>query len=212
MSLTARSPGLLLAAGLATVLAAATAPAGLGGRPIPAASWLIWGAALLLALAAFALAGVSPMTALGRLAWLLPVIALLALPAGLLSEPGRRGLVALGLAVRAFASASAAAALGTWLGPAGLLEALRRLQAPARLVEVLAAALGSLSVIVRQVSAMLRAREARRPGFGAWPRLLTSPRRTARGFGRLVAALLLRSLERGEALERARRARGMAGP
>ena len=49
MSLTARSPGLLLAAGLATVLAAATAPAGLGGRPIPAASWLIWGAALLLA-------------------------------------------------------------------------------------------------------------------------------------------------------------------
>jgi len=212
MSHTGRSPGLVLAAGLGTVLAAATAPAGLGGRPIPAASWLIWGGVLTLALAAFSLAGVSPGTALRRLAWLLPVIALLALPAGLLSEPGRRALVTLGLAVRAFASASAAAALATWLGPAGLLEGLRRLRAPERLVEVLAAAVASLSIVIRQVSAMLRAREARRPGFGAWSRLLTSPRRTARGFGRLVAALLLRSLERGEALERARRARGMAEP
>jgi cobalt/nickel transport system permease protein len=212
MSRTGRSPGLVLAAGLGAVLAAATAPAGLGGRPIPAASWLIWGGVLTLALAAFSLAGVSPGTALRRLAWLLPVIALLALPAGLLSEPGRRAVVTLGLAARAFASASAAAALATWLGPTGLLEGLRRLRAPARLVEVLAATLASLSVVIRQVSSMLRAREARRPGFGAWSRLLTSPRRTARGFGRLVAALLLRSLERGEALERARRARGMGEP
>src|SRR5206468_653191 len=100
----------------------------------------------------------------------------------------------------------------TWLGPAGWVEAARRLHAPPRLLEVFSAAVASLAVVFRQVSAMLRAREARRPGRGAWPRLLASPRGTLRGFGRLVAALLLRALERGEALERARRARGMPEP
>jgi energy-coupling factor transporter transmembrane protein EcfT len=36
------------------------------------------------------------------------------------------------------------------------------------------------------------------------------PVETVRGFGRLVASLLLRSLERAEAVETARRARGGA--
>ena len=40
--------------------------------------------------------------------------------------------------------------------------------------------------------------------------MLASPAETVRGFGRLVAALLLRSLERAEAVEQARRARGGA--
>jgi energy-coupling factor transporter transmembrane protein EcfT len=35
-----------------------------------------------------------------------------------------------------------------------------------------------------------------------------APRETLRGFGRLTGALLLRSVERAESLERARRARG----
>ena len=57
---------------------------------------------------------------------------------------------------------------------------------------------------------MLRAREARRPAFGAWSDLVFAPADTVRGFGRLVASLLLRSLERAEAIEQARRARGGA--
>jgi energy-coupling factor transporter transmembrane protein EcfT len=37
---------------------------------------------------------------------------------------------------------------------------------------------------------------------------VAAPRETVEGYGRLIAALLLRSLERAEALDRARRARG----
>jgi energy-coupling factor transporter transmembrane protein EcfT len=207
-----RSAGLVLAVGLAAVIGAAVAPAGLDGRPIPVISWSIWAGVLALAFAGFGGAGVSVGRALRRMMWFLPVIALLALPAGLLSEPGRRVVVTLGLAARSFASASAAAALAALLGPAGLVEGARRLHVPSRLVEIFAAALASMTVIVRQVSAMLRAREARRPGHGAWSHLLASPLQTVRGIGRLVAALLLRALERGEAQERARRARGAADP
>jgi hypothetical protein len=70
------------------------------------------------------------------------------------------------------------------------------------------ATLASLTIVLRQVRGMLRAREARRPAFGAWSDLLTAPSDTVRGFGRLVASLLLRGLERAEATEQARRARG----
>jgi cobalt/nickel transport system permease protein len=203
-------PGLVLALSLIVVLAAATAPAGLGGLPVPAASWILWGSLLCVSIAALAAAGIPPGLALRRLAWLLPPIALLAVPAGLLSAPGRRLDVTLGLAARAFTSASAAAALATWLGPAGLIEGARRLRCPPRLLEIFASAVAGLAVVLRQASAMLRAREARRPGRGAGPSLLASPRRSARGFGRLAAALFLRSLERGEALERARRVRGIS--
>jgi energy-coupling factor transporter transmembrane protein EcfT len=87
---------------------------------------------------------------------------------------------------------------------------LRQLRAPARLVAIAEATLAGLAVMTRQAIHMLRAREARRPGYGAWASLIASPAETVRGFGRLVAALLLRSLERAEALEQARRARGGA--
>jgi energy-coupling factor transporter transmembrane protein EcfT len=205
----ASHPGAVLAGGLALVCLAAIAPAGLDGRPVPPSSVAVWAVVLAAALVALRAHGVAPRRALERLLWLLPFIALLALPAGLLAAPGRRLAVSLGLGARALAAAAAGLALAEWLGPTGLVAGLRELRVPPRLVQVLAAALGSLALVLRQVRAMLRAREARRPGYGAWSLLAASPRRTARGFGRLVAALLLRSLERAEALDRARRARGV---
>ncbi len=96
------------------------------------------------------------------------------------------------------------------LGPAGLVRGLRHLHLPARLVAIVEATLASLAVVTRQVTHMLRAREARRPHLGAWSAMAWRPAETVRGFGRLAAALLLRSLERAEALEQARRARGGA--
>ena len=102
------------------------------------------------------------------------------------------------------------AAVASLLGPSGLARAVRQWRAPGRLADVFEATLASLTIVLRQVSAMLRAREARRPAFGAWSDLAAAPGDTVRGFGRLVAALLLRSLERAEAIEQARRARGGA--
>jgi energy-coupling factor transporter transmembrane protein EcfT len=210
MNRIASSAGVALAFGLGIVLAAALAPAGLNGRPIPVLSWAIWGAAFTFALATLSAAGWSLGRALRRVLWFVPLVVLLALPAALVAAPGHRVAFALALGARALAAASAGAALAVWLGPAGLVAGLRRLRIPARLVEVLAAALASLATVMRQVQAMLRAREARRPGYGAWASLVEAPGETARSFGRLVAALLLRSLERAEALDRARRARGAA--
>jgi energy-coupling factor transporter transmembrane protein EcfT len=205
---TARRPGLVLAIGLAVVLAAALSPAGLRDQQVPAGSWAIWATTFLLALLAFRSAGVPVLEALRRIAWLVPLVALLALPAGLLAEPGRRVLLASALGVRALAAATAGTALAARLGPSGLVGGARQLRAPERLVDVLEAMLVSLTVVTRQVRAMLRAREARRPAFGAWSALTATPVETLRGFGRLAAALLLRSLERAESLEQARRARG----
>jgi hypothetical protein len=59
---------------------------------------------------------------------------------------------------------------------------------------------------------MLRAREARRTGPGPWALLLREPVATLRGFGRFGGALLLRTLERAEAQDRARIARGAGLP
>jgi energy-coupling factor transporter transmembrane protein EcfT len=75
-------------------------------------------------------------------------------------------------------------------------------------VEVLEAALCSLAAMTEQARAMLRAREARRTTHGPWGSILAEPASTLRGFGRFAGALLLRSLERAEAVERARLARG----
>lgn len=203
-----RHPGPTLAAGLAVIVAAALAPAGLRGGPVPALSWWLWAAVLLAAVLVLRRSGLYLAGTLRRLAWVLPPILLLALPAAFFVAPERRLEVAGALAARALAAASAGVALATRLGPDGFVAGLRALRAPARLVEVTAAALSGLVLVLRQVRSMLRAREARRPAYGAWSPLAASPRRTARGFGRLVAALLLRSLERAESLDRARRARG----
>ena len=101
-------------------------------------------------------------------------------------------------------------AVATRLGPSGLVAPPAISGCRARLVDVFEAMLASLTIVLRQIRAMLRAREARRPGFGALSDLVWSPAETTRGFGRLVASLLLRSLERAEAVEQARRARGGA--
>jgi energy-coupling factor transporter transmembrane protein EcfT len=168
----------------------------------------LWTLSFATALWAFHKAGLLVAEALRRIAWLMPVVALFALPAALLAPARSRGLVALTLSMRALASAAAGAGIATWLGPSGILSGARQLGAPQRLVDVLEATLASLATVLRQVRAMLQAREARRTTFGAWSDMLREPADTVRGFGRLVAALLLRSLERAEALERARRARG----
>lgn len=210
MPRTADAAGATLAAGLAVVVLAATARAGLDGRAIPPLSWAAWALALAAALALFVRARLGVRAMLARLAGLAPIVALLALPAAACAAPGHRLAVLGGLSARAFAASAAAAGVASALGPAGLVAAARQLRVPALLVDVLAATLAGIAVVTRQATAMLRAREARRPSHGAWPRLVASPRATLRGFGRLVAALMLRSLERGEALERARRARGGA--
>lgn len=204
-------PGLVLAAGLAVVCAAAIAPAGLGGRPIPPASVALWLSVLVAAFAAQRVRGFTFPVSLRRLLPFLPFILLLAVPAAIMAPPGRRLPTGLGLAARAMAATSAGVALAAWLGPEGLVTGMRQLRLPERLVQILAEALASLTLVLRNVRSMLRAREARRPGYGAWSSMTVTPVRTVRGFGRLVAALLLRSLERAEALDRARRARGAGG-
>ena len=208
MPRTADRRGLTLAAGLAVVLAASLAPAGLDGRGIPVFAWCVWGAVFLGALVLLRATGVPPAAALRRLVWMLPFVALLALPAGLLAAPGHRVEVTIALGARAVAALSAGVALAMRLGPAGFVAGMRALGVPERLADVLAASLASLNGMARQVQSMLRAREARRIARGPWPALLASPWETVIGFGRLTAALLLRSFERAEALDRARRARG----
>jgi len=203
-------PAPLLLAGLALVVAAALTPAGLGGGSVPSWSWGMWALVFVAALVTFGRAGLPLPEALRRAGWLVPVVALFAVPAALLAPSGARLLVGGALAARALSAATMGAAAATLLGPSGLVRAARDLRLPARLVDVFEAMLASLTIVLRQVRAMLRAREARRPGFGALSDLLASPVETTRGFGRLVASLLLRSLERAEAIEQARRARGGA--
>ena len=210
MMRTARRPALALLLGLALVVAAALSPAGLGGRPVPSWSWSVWAAVFAAALWTFRRAGLPLREALRRVGWLVPVVALFSVPAALLAPSGGRLVVGAALGARALVAAAMGAAVATRLGPSGLVCAARGLRLPARLVDVFEAMLSSLTIVLRQIRAMLRAREARRPGFGALSDLVWSPADTTRGFGRLVASLLLRSLERAEAVEQARRARGGA--
>jgi hypothetical protein len=189
-------PGLRLAAGLALAVLASVSPAGLGGRPVPAWSWAVWAAAFAAGAHGFASAGSTSAQLARRLGWLLPVVLALALPAAVAAAAGARVETALALVARSLAATTAAAGTVFRLGPLGLLRGARALGLPERLAQVM------------EARAMLRARAARRPGGGAWERLLRAPAGTLRGFGRFGAALLLRTLERAEAQERARRARG----
>jgi energy-coupling factor transporter transmembrane protein EcfT len=207
---TVRRPAPALLCGLALVLASALAPAGLSGRPVPTWSWAVWAAVFIAAMWTFVRASLPLAEALRRVGWLVPVVALFSVPAALLAPSGSRLVSGAALAARALSAAAMGAAVATRLGPSGLVCAARDLRLPARLVDVFEATLASLTIVLRQAHAMLRAREARRPAFGALSDLLSSPADTTRGFGRLVASLLLRSLERAEAVEQARRARGGA--
>ena len=163
-------PGAVLALGLGLTAFAATAPAGLGGEPVPGWSWLVWLLAFAAGAHGFRRGGSTLAQGARRVAWLLPFVLMLALPAALLAASADRATAALAL--------------------------------------VLEAALVGLRSMVERASAMLRARAARRGKDGAWGLLLREPGATLRGFGRFGAALLLRTLERAEAQERARVARG----
>jgi energy-coupling factor transporter transmembrane protein EcfT len=206
--LTPKHPGLTLAVGLALTVLAALAPAGLARHSVPPWSWGAWALAFAGGAAAFRVAGSTLAQFVRRLAWLLPFVLVLALPAALLAPPGRRLATALALAARSVAATTAAAGAAFLLGPLGLVRGARSLRVPARLVDVLEAALSSLAAMIEQARDMLRAREARRTTHGPWGSLLTEPSSTVRGFGRFAGALLLRTLERAEAVERARLARG----
>ena len=206
--MTRSHPGHVLGAGLVLTILAALAPAGLTHPAVPAWSWGAWGLAFAVGAGAFRLAGSTPPQLLRRLLWLLPFVLVFALPAVLLAPPGRRLSTAAALAARALGATTAAAGVAFLLGPLGLVRGARALGVPGRLVDVLAAALGSLVAMLEQARAMLRAREARRTTFGPWGSLLVEPASTLRGFGRFAGGLLLRTLERAEALERARLARG----
>jgi energy-coupling factor transporter transmembrane protein EcfT len=204
----ARRPGLLLAAGLALTVLAALAPAGLRGEPVPARSWLLWLLALGAGLEAFRREGSTLPQLVRRVAWLVPFVLTLALPAALVAPPGRRLAAAAALVARALAATLCAAGTAFLLGPTGLVRGARDVGLPDRLAAVLEATLVGLTAMVERARGMLRAREARRTGPGAWGLLLREPVATLRGFGRFGAALLLRTLERAEAQERARLARG----
>ena len=201
-------PGLVLGAGLALAVLAALAPAGLARPSVPSWSWGAWALAFAGGAAAFRLAGSTIAQFVRRLAWFLPFVLVLALPAALLAPPGRRLATALALAARSLAATTAAAGVAFLLGPPGLVRGARALRVPPRLADVLEAALSSLAAMIDQARAMLRAREARRTTHGPWGSLLAEPASTVRGFGRFAGALLLRTLERAEAVERARLARG----
>ncbi|MEW5984036.1 MAG: CbiQ family ECF transporter T component [Acidobacteriota bacterium] len=208
MPYTGNRPGVVLALGIGLVMSAALSPAGLDGAAIPAWVWPLWLGVFLAALAAFRRAGYPIVEALRRIGWLVPLVLVFTVPAALVAPASQRLLIFAALASRALAAAAAAAAMAIWLGPSGMVRAVRQLGAPSRLADVFEAMLASLAGVLRQAHAMLRAREARRSSIGAWSLVAAAPVETARGFGRLVASLLLRALERAEALERARRARG----
>ena len=209
MTRTARE-GAVLACGLALAVASGIAPAGLRGRPVPLASWVVWSAAGVVAVAFAAASERGVLRTARAVAWLAPAVILLALPAAFFAVEGRRGEVAAALVTRALASAAATLATVTYLGPPGVVRGLRALYVPRRLVDVVHAMLVGLAAMVRQVTAMQRARAARRARRTAFAALAAAPAETVRGFGSLTAALLLRALERAEALERARRARAGA--
>jgi len=201
-------PAFILGAGLTAIVAAALMPAGIGGRTVPWWAWLVWALTFVAALLLFRRGGYLLPESLRRIAWVIPALSVFVLPAALLAPAPDRLLAALSLLCRALAATTMGAALAASLGPSGLARGVRGLGAPDRLADVFESMLASLAVVLRQVRAMLRAREARRPGAGAWSAVLSSPGETIGGFGRLVASLLLRSLERAEAVEQARRARG----
>jgi energy-coupling factor transporter transmembrane protein EcfT len=203
-----RHPGRELAIGLAVTVVAAVAPAGLRGDPVPPVSWLVWLVALAAGIASFRAAGSTAAQLARRVAWLLPFVLVLVLPAAFLAPAETRGATAAALVARALSASVAAAGVAYRLGPLGLVRGARALGAPERLAEVLEASLVGLATTLERARAMLRAREARRAGPGPWAALLREPVATLRGFGRFGGALLLRSLERAEAQQRARLARG----
>jgi len=206
------SPGLVLLTGLALSVIAALAPAGLGAEPVPSWSWLAWLGAFAVGALRFRRGGSTAAQLARRIVWLLPFVLTLALPAALLAAHGARSTAALALVARSLAATTAAAGTAFVLGPLGLTRGVRELGLPERLALMLEAALVALASMLARTRAMLRARAARRGRDSAWGLLLRHPLATLAGFGRFGAALLLRTLERAEAQDRDRLARGAGAP
>jgi len=205
----AHRPAIVLLAGTGGTVLAGLLPAGLRGEPVMP-SFCAWGV-----LAATAVALLLRHPGGGRVARrivlvALPVALLLAAPAALLAPPGRRALVLGGLLARAGTAVLLAGTTATLLGPPGIVAGLRALRAPSGFVDVMEAALASLVLLGDEARAMLRARRARHPAGRPFGGIVGEPVDTVRGYGRLVAALLLRALARAERRELARRARGGA--
>ena len=201
-------PGAFLATGLLVVVTVSILPAGLHGTPVPPVSWISWAFVLVAAFAVLRSACDSLADAARRWLWLVPAVLLLTLPMAFFAAGRSAPLVAAALILRSLTAATAGLAIVTALGPAGCVAGLRALHLPKHLVAIVESMLVSLTAIARQVSGMLRARAARRTNSAPWAALVAEPEETLRGFGRLVTALFLRSVERAESLERARRARG----
>lgn len=201
-------PGAVLASGLAVMVCTALLPAGLGGGRVPILNWVSWTVVLTSSLATLFSVSDGFTGALRRLTWLLPPVLLLTLPVAVFAAGGRGSGVAAALVLRSLTAAAAGLATVAVLGPSGSIAGLRSLRVPSRLVEIAHAMLVSLAAIVRQVSGMMRSRAARRATPAPWSALALTPIATLRGFGRLVGAVFLRSVERAEALERSRDARG----
>jgi len=170
----------------------------------------VWGAVFAAGCLLAARAGGGLHPAARSLGWLLAPILLITIPAAFFAGAGRGGVVAAALVARAFSAATMMLATVTFLGPTGTIAGLRALHVPGRLVEIVHAMLVSLTAVGRQVAGMQRARSARRASATPWASLASAPVETVRAFGGLAGALLLRSMERAESLERARRARGGA--
>jgi len=165
------APGALLLLGLALVVAAALTPAGLSAarsrRGRGRCGRGLRGCALDFQTRRLPLA-----EAFRRAGWLVPVVALFSVPAALLAPAGSRLAVAPRSPRAPLSAAAMGAAVATRLGPSGLVRAAGT-AASGSPVDVFEAMLASLTIVLRQVRAMLRAREARRPAFG---RSATSPR------------------------------------
>ncbi len=202
-------PGVALLAGVGATALAGLLPAGLRGEPV-LPSFCAWGLLAVAALAFLSRRAGGARTAARVLLFALPVAFLLAAPAALLAPPGRRAIVLAALLARAGTAVLLAGATAALLGPPGIVAGLRALRVPAGLVDVMEATLASLVLLGDEARAMLRARRARHPAGRPFAGLAGAPVDTVRGYGRLVAALLLRALARAERRELARRARGGA--
>lgn len=202
-------PGAVLATGLTAMVAVALMPAGVHGERVSALSFAVWALATLAAVVVLRVAVGHVAGVLRRMLWLVPPVVLLTLPAVYFALHDDAWTLGVALAARSLCAATVGLATVTLLGPAGVVAGSRALRVPDRLVEIAHGMLVSMSAIVRQASAMLRAREARGAGAGPWRPLVAAPTQTPRWVGRLVVALLLRAVERAEALDRARRARGL---
>ena len=188
---------------------AALAPAGLHGRPVPVWSWAILDRRLHdFDVGTSARRAIAVVDALRRVSWLLPAILMLTVPAALIAPAGSRlpvrpGARRPGLCVGLDGRGGGHLARPERTGACG--PRVARARAPGRRVRSHAGEPDHRAPPGAGHAAGPRSSPA---GVRRLERSHDEADRNGSGFGRLVASLLLRSLERAEAVEQARRARG----